>query len=149
MNIFLTILLALTTILSGAPANASAPVTGSDEGPTVFTGYVLKATSLWVPESISQAGIVLEDNVTFLYTNDNNCGAELSPVGMGGCTLTHANGSFTIILSPKLAYTATGNHILFHEIAHTMGASECEAEAFAHQFEYEPMWSYPECNTAA
>ena len=54
-------------------------------------------------------------------------------------------GRYAVLISPELAYTAWGNHILFHELAHTMGADECGAEAYAHQFETVELWSYPEC----
>lgn len=143
MNIILAILLSLTAIL-GQP---SQPASQPSADPASFTASPFKLASTWVPEALADAGVDLPSNVTFLYQNEYNCGAELSPLSIGGCTLTRTDivGHYIILISPELAYTAWGNHILFHELAHTMGANECEAEAYAHQFEATALWSYPEC----
>jgi hypothetical protein len=99
---------------------------------------------LWGEETLASVGIATD--VRILWTDVGNCGADISTGGMGGCTYTHEDYSRTIIMSPGLTGTDWGRHILFHEIGHTLGLDECGAEAYAHQFEVEPLWSYPECN---
>lgn len=144
MNIFLTIILTLSALLGPASQPASVPVSQPASDPASFTLAPLKLASTWVPEALADAEVSVPANVSFLYQNKYNCGA--IETGMGGCTVKRTDmDGYIILLSPELAYTAWGNHILFHEIAHTMGANECEAEAYAHQFEAVALWSYPEC----
>lgn len=102
----------------------------------------------WAYLTLEDAGVKLSPNVTLEFTNEDNCGAKLSTASLGGCTHTTAPHTYTVQVSPELAYTAWGNHILFHEIAHTLGADECAAEEYAHHFEDEPLWSYPACKAA-
>jgi galactokinase len=94
---------------------------------------------------LESADMELTPNVTMIFSNTSNCGAEKSTAGRGGCTYTVAPNTYVIVMSPELANTQWGNHILFHELAHTVGMGECEAEAYAHQFEEEELWSYPTC----
>lgn len=147
MNIMLTILLTLSAIFAPvqAPAPTSAPVRETANYSTTLSLAPFKLPSLWAREALADGGVDYPENVVFLFQNEDNCGAELSTVGQGGCTVPMDNGQYAVLISPELAYTAWGNHILFHELAHTMGANECEAEAYAHQFEYDELWSYPEC----
>lgn len=104
---------------------------------------------VWASLTLAEAGVKLSPSVTLEFTNEDNCGAKLSTASLGGCThtITHLNApsTYTVQISPELAYTAWGNHILFHELAHTMGADECGAETYAHHFEDEPLWGYPSC----
>lgn len=91
-------------------------------------------------------GVDVPAHVEFLFTNEGNCGAEISADGQGGCTYYLADKT-VIVLSPGMAWTVGGAHVLLHEVGHATGlVDECEAEAFAHQFEDAPYWSYPECN---
>lgn len=131
----------------GMPAQPSQPASQPVSQPASFNGYPLKSATLWATETLDILEVQPASNVRFEFTNESNCGAELSAMHLGGCTTTEADGSYTVRVSPKLAYTAWGNHILMHELAHTMGAGECEAEAYAHQFEDANalLWSYPEC----
>jgi hypothetical protein len=101
----------------------------------------------WAEATLSGSGVTLADNVTLLFSSTANCGADASAAGMGGCTYFLKSGP-VVVISPELAWTQAGSHILFHETAHSMGiVDECAAEAWAHQFEDEPYWSYPECQT--
>lgn len=140
MNIIIALILTLSAIFAPVQAPATAPT--SD--PASFSLAPFKLTSTWVPEALADAGVSLPDNVTILFQNEHNCGAVDG--GLGGCTVTRTDiDGYVVLISPELAYTAWGNHILFHEIAHTFGAGECEAEAYAHQFEATALWSYPAC----
>lgn len=112
--------------------------------PVVAPTQASKA-DMWAAATLRDARISAP-NVKWLFTNEANCGAALSAENSGGCTYETAANQYTVIISPELAGTAGGHHILFHELAHTQGiADECAAEAFAHQFESEALWSYPEC----
>ena len=142
-NLTASILIFLSALMGQPSQPASQPVAD----PASFSAYPFKLASTWVPETLADAGVDMPANVTFLYQNENNCGAKLSPSHMGGCTVKMVNGHYAVLISPELAYTAAGNHILFHELGHTLGMNECEAEAYAHTFE-DPtklLWSYPEC----
>lgn len=140
MNIIIALILTLSAIF----APTQEPVSQPTSDPASFTLAPFKLASTWVPEALADAGVELPENVTILFQNQYNCGA--TETGLGGCTVTRTDiKGHVILISPELAYTAWGNHILFHEIAHTMGANECEAEAYAHQFEAVALWSYPEC----
>lgn len=146
MNFILSILFILSTFFG--PVSQPAPVSVSQPAsdPASFSLAPFNLASTWVPEALADAGLPYPNNVVFLHQNEYNCGAKVSPVGLGGCTVTmEDNSGYVILISPELTYTAAGNHILFHELAHTMGAGECEAEYFAHQFEAEPIWAYEEC----
>jgi hypothetical protein len=149
IQIILTIVLTITTMIGG-PASQPAsqplaqPVSQVTSDPASFTLAPFGLPATWAPEALSDAGISKPANVTILFQNEYNCGAEVT--GLGGCTVKRTDiDGWVILISPELAYTAWGNHILFHELAHTMGAGECEAEAYAHQFEAVALWSYPEC----
>jgi hypothetical protein len=145
VNIILSLMIILSAIFGGQ-TEAPAPISQPASDPASFTLAPFKLASTWVPEALADAGVAYPENVVFLYQNEYNCGAEISDLGQGGCTVTMEDGSgYVVLLSPELAYTAWGNHILFHELAHTMGADECTAEAYAHQFEAVALWSYPEC----
>jgi len=101
----------------------------------------------WAESTLAGSGVSLADNVTMLFTSESNCGALISAVAAGGCTYHLTDGRIVIIISPELAWTEAGSHILFHETAHALGISdECAAEEWAHQFEDAPYWSYPACS---
>ena len=140
----IALILSLSYMLGVAqPASqpVSQPVT---EAPTFDTFY-LHSAAQWGAESLSGVGISLPAHVHIQYTNEGNCGAE-GPSHMGGCTTRHLDGTITVTVSPELKYSAWGNHILFHEYAHTLGYGECAAEAYAHVLEGNAdLWSYPEC----
>jgi len=135
-----TIILSMSALF-GLHEQPSQPVSQ----PAPFSAYPLKSSSVWVSEMLATMNVTVSDNVKFVFQNEDNCGAEISSIGMGGCTVTQKDGTFVVLISPELAYTYEGNHILFHEIAHTLGMGECDAEYYAHRFEETPIWSYPSC----
>lgn len=105
------------------------------------------ASLTWYEAVLQYAGIELPDNVLIGLTNTHNCGAELSTVGLGGCTYPAGqDGTIVILVSPELQYTRVGEHILLHEVGHALGIKEeCGAEEFAHQWSDPNYWAYPEC----
>lgn len=127
-----------------AEAEATAPMAV----PAVLTFHVpvtVAEAGEWAEATLAGAGVELPANTELLFSNVGNCGADISANGMGGCTYTLTDKR-VIVLSPGLAWTEAGSHILFHETAHAMGImDECEAEAYAHSFEDVAYWSYPEC----
>lgn len=139
MNIILTIMLTLSALFVPAQ-HASQPVA---EAPS-FSLAPLGIAPIWASQTLADAGVDAS-HVTFLFQNEHNCGAALSPAQLGGCTVTMANHHYAVLISPKLAYTPWGMHILMHEMGHTLGMNECEAEDYAHTFEDVPLWSYPAC----
>jgi hypothetical protein len=144
-KVIITIVLTIASLLS---LPASQPASASSNEPLTFNAYPLMSSSLWASEVLSDAGVSLPANVRLAFTNEGNCGAEISIAGLGGCTTYHEDMSMTVTISRELSYSSWGNHILMHEIAHTLGADECTAEAYAHQFEQVALWSYPECEVA-
>jgi hypothetical protein len=130
---------------------ASAPAAAQQVMPAALT---IKPTAVvtvagaraWAEATLTGSGVQLPTNVTLLFSDVANCGADLSAAGKGGCTYQAPSGP-VIVLSPDLAWTEAGSHILFHEVAHALGiGDECAAEEWAHQFEDAPYWSYPTCN---
>jgi hypothetical protein len=103
------------------------------------------ASTRWVEATLAAADFELTPNVAVVFSDTSNCGADISTVAMGGCTYATGANTYTIVISPGLVGTDSGKHILFHELGHTVGMGECEAEAYAHQFEESPLWSYPNC----
>jgi hypothetical protein len=129
--------------LTQAPVQA--PTEDLTEAPQVVPNTSVEVAQRWANVMLESAGIELMSDVQMVFTNAYNCGANASTAALGGCTYTLENGNHLVVLSPGLANTQWGNHILFHELGHTAGLGECDAEAFAHQFEEVAMWSYPEC----
>lgn len=127
------------------PAPRATPVTPA--APAAPPVTVKTDAHNWAESTLEGSGVTLPANVEFLFSDSGNCGADISAAGQGGCTYT-LPGKKVIVLSPGLAWTEAGSHVLFHEAAHALGVQdECAAEAFAHQFE-EPgrlVWSYPAC----
>jgi hypothetical protein len=109
--------------------------------------YTVEQANEWVQAELEEADMEMVPTTTILFTNTANCGADISTVAQGGCTYNLQDGTHVMVLSPTLPFTAWGHHILFHELAHTLGImDECKAEAYAHQFEYDvELWSYPAC----
>lgn len=142
--LIVSVIMVLATF-TGASAQASQPVSQPVVEAPTFDTFYLGSAAQWGAESLSNVGITLAPSDRIAYTNVDNCGATgLS--GLGGCTHTFEDGSHLITISPELKYTAWGNHILFHEYAHTLGYGECAAEAYAHVIEGNAdLWSYPEC----
>lgn len=102
----------------------------------------------WDEAVLQWAGIELPSNVIIALINENNCGAKLSTVGLGGCTYpaTATDPRIVITVSPELQYTRVGEHILLHEVGHALGImEECGAEEFAHQWSDPNYWAYAEC----
>ena len=126
---------ALSQALSQFATQAPAPVPNTS----------VEVAHNWAQAMIESADMELTPNVNLVFSNSSNCGAEISTAGRGGCTYTVGPDQYVVVLSPELANTQWGNHILFHELGHTVGLGECEAETFAHQFEEEELWSYPTC----
>jgi hypothetical protein len=144
LTTILTTILVMLATFTGASAQASQPVSQPVSQPATFDSYYLHSAAQWGAETLAQAGIKVPANVHITYTNDNNCGAQ--ETGRGGCTTHNADGTITVAVSPALKYSAWGNHILFHEYAHTLGYGECGAEAYAHVLEGNAdLWSYPTC----
>jgi hypothetical protein len=116
--------------------------------PSVLTFKVpvtVAEAGAWAEATLTGAGVDLPANTEVIFSN-SNCGADISAVAMGGCTYTLTDRT-VVVLSPGLAWTEAGSHILFHEVGHAMGImDECEAEAYAHNFEDVAYWSYPQCN---
>jgi hypothetical protein len=113
---------------------------------TVKPAVTVTEASKWAEATLTGSGVQLPANVTLLFSDVANCGADLSAAALGGCTYQLTSGP-VIVISPQLAWTEAGAHILFHETAHALGiADECAAEEWAHQFEDAPYWSYPACN---
>lgn len=140
-------LIAFLVGFMGSPAAAPQPAPAPAS--TEVNLSVFKLPKLWLNEQLAQNDVTLEDGVYVFFTNDPalNCGAKLSTTGYGGCTTDLEDGRYVVAISPELAYTQWGQHILFHELGHTKGMGECEAEDYAHNFE-DPsqfLWSYPEC----
>lgn len=137
---FASILLSLGLIFT-------APAPAAIQAPAAPTTYTVEQGNEWVQAELEEADMELSPNIKILFTNTANCGAEISATNEGGCTYSDAAGNKTIILSPTLPFTVGGHHVLFHELGHAVGyIDECEAENYAHQFEYEQeIWSYPTC----
>lgn len=146
MSLISALIIFLSAFISSySEAPAEAPVQAIEAPAPTFTGDVYEAPTDWVGQSLWEADMELSPNVIVALTNDLNCGAEASPVGLGGCTYTLEDGTYYVTVSPELAWTPQGTHILFHEIGHTLGMGECEAEYYAAQFDTVEQWSYPEC----
>jgi hypothetical protein len=163
MTYLISLLVALSLLVTGSPAPASQP---STEAHTVATQTHTEVSSdlatedttdpavnsvaqgkRWAGVMLAYAGIDLKANVQLIFSNTSNCGADISTVHLGGCTYNLGDGNYAVVISPELAWTKVGNHILFHELGHTVGLDECGAEAFAHQYEEVALWSYPNCET--
>lgn len=141
---FADILLALGVIIAPTPTYLVEPVV-SYEAPVANVLGTEEQVS-WVEEELFQADMEPSPNTTIAFTNAYNCGAELSPLSMGGCMFTLEDGAYFITLSPGLEGTVSGRHTLFHEIGHTLGLDECGAEYYAQQFDtVDDLWAYPEC----
>jgi broad specificity polyphosphatase/5'/3'-nucleotidase SurE len=152
IGILITLLLLAGSYLPNAsaaqqPATTNSPIAtaaapASDQRPTVTAAEA----TVWAEATLAGAGVVLPESVSLVFSDVANCGANLSTAAIGGCTYRLA-AETVIVISPSLAWTEAGSHILFHEVAHALGISdECAAEEWAHQFEDAPYWSYPECN---
>jgi hypothetical protein len=143
VNIILSILIILSAFTGQAPAPISeAPVEQVAQTP------IPQVLGLdWLSYELALSGAVVPENVVISLTNESNCGAELSTVGVGGCTHWLPSGVAYITVSPELAWTASGNHILHHELGHVVldTHDECAVEAYAHSYTTATLWSYPEC----
>lgn len=157
MNIILAILLTMVGLSAPASAPASEPVesvsqvTSEPVDPALVPSIQATLGLDWVAYELALSGAVVPENVIISLTNESNCGAEISQAGMGGCTYFLPSGTTYITVSPALAWTAWGSHILHHELGHAVLNShdECAVEAYAHQYTASTLWSYPECNTAS
>ena len=167
MAYIISLILALTALFTGpsvspsqahSQAHSQAPETHSQalsqalsathsEAPVQAPNTSVEVAQRWAQAMLESADMELTPNVTLLFTSASNCGAEKSTAGIGGCTYTVAPNTYVVTISPELANTQWGNHILFHELGHTVGLGECEAESYAHQFEEVELWSYPLCET--
>lgn len=140
---FASILISLGIILAPVPASIPATL----QAPVQAHEYTVEQANEWVQAELEAADMEMSPTTTILFTNVANCGAEISAVQAGGCTYNVGEGKHVIVLSPSLPFTASGHHVLFHEIGHSVGyMDECAAENYAHQFEYDQeLWSYPAC----
>ena len=127
----------LSLLGSSAPATAVSTDTGARFVP--YTG------AQWIQDLVSVVDDMPE-HVSFDITDVDNCGSAISPRGTGGGCTHHERGHTVIDISPSALFTASGVHIVYHEIGHAMGIrSECKAEEFAHQYSDPNAWSYPSC----
>ena len=149
MNIILAILLTLSAFFGQAPAPTVEPVAGAVEEAVEEVPIPALLGLDWLTYELALSKAVVPDNTIISLTNESNCGAKLSEAGMGGCTHWLQSGTVYITISPELAWTAWGNHILHHELGHVVldTTDECVVESYAHSFTTETLWSYPECNT--
>lgn len=157
MSLITLIIIAVSAFIGGyngstpeAPKQAmeqavEAPIQAPQSAPVAPRVVSVEQAQTWATFMLEQADMELPPTTALIFSNTSNCGAEISTAGLGGCTYTLEDGSHAVILSPELAWTQWGTHILFHELAHTVGMGECEAEAYAHQFEEIELWSYPLC----
>lgn len=143
MNIILSILIILSAFTGQAPAPLSAPIVEQTEQVSIPQLLGLD----WLEYELALSGAEVPENVIISLTNESNCGAELSVAGVGGCTHWLPSGITYITVSPELAWSAWGNHILHHELGHAVldTHDECAVEAYAHQHTTATLWSYPEC----
>lgn len=144
-----TALLAVSlTAMSAAPvAPATEPVQAMETMNVAGGMQAPVALMTWPQVVVASTVIELPAGTTITLTNERNCGAEASPVGLGGCTRHLASGA-EILVSPELANTVGGFHILLHEIGHATGITdECGAEDYAHEWSAEGYWAYPACAT--
>jgi hypothetical protein len=106
--------------------------------------------TMWLADTLEEAGVVVPANVEIEITDEENCGSEISPeLTGGGCTIYPvAKGDVTrVLVSPTALEDGTGAHILFHELGHALyQLDECAAEYFSHNYSDADQWSYPECN---
>lgn len=152
MNLILAILLSLTGLVAPATVQAVEPVSGPRVAPVAQAPIPATLGLEWLPYTLSLSPVSAPDNLIIsLSSGPENCGANLSPTGLGGCTTWLQNGTILVTVSPELAWTEAGNHVLYHELGHAIldTDDECTAEAFAHQHTSSTLWSYPECNTAS
>lgn len=152
MNLILAILLSLTGLVSPVSGQAVEPVIESRVEQVASTPIPATLGLEWLPYTLSLTPVSAPDNlIIILSSGPENCGAKLSPTGLGGCTTWLKSGTILISISPELAWTEAGNHVLYHELGHAIldTNDECTAEAFAHQHTSTTLWSYPECATAS
>lgn len=159
MSLITILIIALSAFIGGyngatteAPKQAmeqavQAPIQAPQSAPVAPRVVTVEQAQTWATFMLEQADMELTPNVSLVFSSTSNCGAELSTAGLGGCTYTVAANTYVVVLSTDLAWTQWGTHILFHELGHTVGLGECEAEAYAHQFEEIELWSYPLCET--
>jgi len=138
--------IASASLAVSAVLMTAAPVAVADTAPATRDSVSWLTRADWVTNTLAEAGIKVPANVHIVLTDTGNCGAQASNVGLGGCTTFHADGTMTVAVSPRLAGSVAGNHVLFHEYAHTLGYGECEAEAYAQVYTGRAdVWAYPEC----
>lgn len=134
---------------SCVPASFYAPVAPVQPAAEVAQPVAAYTTTgvEWIDSEFTRTGQEIPAGVYFQLTNELNCGAEISVVGTGGCTYFLPDGTHYITVSPELAYTTAGTHVLWHEVGHAVlnTYDECAAEAYAHQFSDPNLWSYPSC----
>lgn len=100
---------------------------------------------LWALGLLDGYGLALADGITLHFTDAGNCGSEISAQGTGGGCFSYGSGMIRI--SPTVVGTESGEIILLHEYAHSVGIKdECAAEAFAHGLFETNLWGYPECS---
>lgn len=132
--------------LTAPPAAAAASPQVLPEVLTFRPAVAVAEAREWAEATLAGSGVELPASASLIFSDVANCGADISADAMGGCTYQLVD-RVAIVISPDLAWTQAGAHILFHEVAHALGiANECAAEEWAHQFEDEPYWSYPTCN---
>lgn len=133
------------------PVMVSAPVTMEDAPEYVETPVEPRTTGIeWIDRELAQTDIVVPANVHFILRNDAlNCGAQASQFAQGGCTHWLEDGSVLVVMSPELADTPQGKHILFHELGHVMLDTQDECMADYYALSYAPManWAYAECHS--
>lgn len=104
----------------------------------------------WAQATLAKYGVTLPSGAVIALTNVANCGADLSPLHVGGCTYpATASTPITIVISPEFEGTQWGEYILLHEASHALGnwTDECAADQFARDLTGMDYWAYDEqCN---
>lgn len=94
----------------------------------------------WITDVLTKTNTTVADNVEFFIEDgEKNCGT--------GCARMFTDGSYDIYISPEVYGTEIGEYVLIHEVAHTYGKGECEAEFMAHARVDTEVWGYPQCKT--
>lgn len=148
LEVMLAVVLSISSLFGGAniadvPAATEVVASESvilDEVPllTEDEAYV------WAYEVLDGYGLELAEGIELKITDANNCGSVLSTYGTGGGCFTPLTGE--LMISPTAVGTESGEIILLHEYAHSIGyMNECAAEVYSHTLMETGLWAYPEC----
>lgn len=91
-------------------------------------------TLTWAEQILEAYGVSLPANTIVAVTPVLGCGPTQPNPFIGGCTYwATASTPTTIVISPELQYTRTGEWTLMHELNHAQGnmTDECAADQYA------------------